>query len=271
MAYNLPAWLGEKETRILEKDRSAARILVVEDDVDVLDFVRQLLIAHQFQVILAVTGKEGLNAARDHRPDLVVLDVLLPGMNGLEVCRQIRADPMLADTPVLFLTSKGDVNDKVAGLIAGADDYLSKPFDVTELILRIRALLRRAKPKPGDEADLPDHLQVRDLRLDCRTFTATIAARPAVRLTRIQFALLHCLMSKPGEVFSAARLLQEVWGYAPGDGSQDLVRAHVRILREKIEAVPSQPGYIVTVPGLGYVIQKRQTAPLTRFASGRGH
>ena len=239
----------------MEKDRSLARILVVEDDVDISDFIREVLIAHQFQVIMAVTGKEGLNAARDHRPDLVVLDVLIPGMSGLEVCLQIRADPVLADTPVLFLTAKGGVKDKVAGLIAGADDYLSKPFDVTEFILRIRALLRRAKPKPGDEADRPDHLQVRDLRLDCKTFSATIAARDAVQLTRMQFALLHCLMSKPGEVFSAARLLQEVWGYAPGDGSPDLVRAHVRILREKIEPVPSQPAYIVTVSGLGYVIR----------------
>lgn len=214
-----------------------------------------MLIAQQFQVIMAVTGKEGLSAARLHRPDLVVLDVLMPGMNGLEVCRRIRADPMLAETPVLFLTAKGDVEDKVAGLIVGADDYLSKPFDVTEFILRIRALLRRAKPKPNDDTGLPDHLIVRDLRLDCKTFSATIAARDAVQLTRIQFALLYCLMSKPGEVFSPARLLQEVWTYPAGAGSPDLVRAHVKILRDKIEPDPSQPMYVVTVPGLGYVIR----------------
>ncbi|MEK7277547.1 MAG: response regulator transcription factor [Chloroflexota bacterium] len=252
----------------MDKDRSTVRILVIEDDVDISDFIRQVLIAHQYQAITALSGREGLNVARAQRPDLVVLDVMMPGMNGLDVCRQIRADPALADTPVLFLTSKGDVEDKVAGLIVGADDYLAKPFDVTEFILRIRALLRRAKPKPGDPGSLPDELQVRDLRLDCKTYRASNATRSEVQLTRVQFALLHCLMSRPGEVFSPARLLQEVWAYPVGAGSPELVRAHVRILREKIEPDPSRPEYIVTVPGLGYVIQKRGTAPLTSLRRG---
>ncbi len=247
----------------MEKDRSTARILVVEDEADIADFIRQVLVAHRYQAITAFTGREGLSVLRAQRPDLVVLDVVMPGMSGLDVCRQIRADPAVADTPVLFLTSKGDVEDKVAGLIVGADDYLSKPFDVTEFILRIRALLRRTAPKSGDPPGLPDDMQVRDLRLDCKTYRASNAALNAVQLTRVQFALLHCLMSRPGEVFSPARLLQEVWAYPAGAGSPELVRAHIRILREKIEPDPAKPEYIVTVPGLGYVIQKRGTAPLT--------
>lgn len=231
-----------------------AHILVVDDEDIVAGSIERTLRVHDFSVTVATSGVEGLNAARRHRPDLVVLDVLMPGMDGFEVCRQIRADPILSDLPILFLTARSKVEDKITGLRAGADDYLAKPFNVDELILRIRAILRRGVPAASASAAVPNQLQVRDLVLDCKSFTAT-SPRGTTTLTPVQFDLLYFLMSHAGDVFSPAKLLHDVWDYPFDAGSPDLVRVHVKNVREKTEPDPANPVYIITVPGHGYTIR----------------
>lgn len=235
-------------------DNIKHHVLVIDDEKIVAGSIERTLRAHDFNVAVTTSGVEGLNSARRHRPDLVVLDVLMPGMDGFEVCRQIRADPLLAEMPILFLTARGKPEDRVLGLRAGADDYLTKPFNVDELILRIRAILRRMVAKQIPAAMTSNKLNVRSLALDCESFTADNGNGP-VPLTPVQFDLLYFLMSRPGEVFSPAKLLHDVWDYPFDAGSPDLVRVHVKNLREKIEPDPANPTYITTVPGHGYTIK----------------
>jgi DNA-binding response OmpR family regulator len=186
---------------------------------------------------------------------MMVLDVMMPGMDGFEVCRQVRSDPLLGELPILFLTARGGDEDKIAGLRAGADDYLTKPFNVDELVLRIRAILRRGgSRKVGEVAPPADQILIRDLSLNCKTFTARRQG-VEIMLTPVQFDLLYFLMSHPDEVFSPTKLLHDVWDYPFDAGSPDLVRVHVKNLREKVEPNPSAPEYIVTVPGHGYCIR----------------
>jgi DNA-binding response OmpR family regulator len=229
-----------------------AHILVIDDEAMVAGSVERTLRAHDFQVTVANSGVEGLSAARRHVPDLVVLDVIMPGLDGIEVCRQLRADPLLGDVPVLFLTARSKPEDRVLGLRAGADDYLSKPFNIDELVLRILAILRRRQPAVPAEAT-PLQLVVRDLVLDCQTFMAR-SPRGEASLTPVQFDLLYFLMSHPGQVFSPAKLLHDVWNYPFDAGSPDLVRVHVKNLRDKIEVDPAHPQYVTTVTGHGYTI-----------------
>ncbi len=230
-----------------------ATILVIDDD-DIVARSVELSLRHGgFQVTVAHSGVEGLKLARREPPDLIVLDILMPGMDGYEVCRELRADPLLSDVPVLFLTAKGRDEDKIEGFRAGADDYLTKPFNVDELILRVKAILRRNQAVLREKASRPRALQVGDLSLDCRSFEVITPARK-VLLTPVQFDLLYHLMSHAGEVFSAERLLREVWDYPFDTGSPDLVRVHVRNIRERIEDDPANPVYLRTVPGHGYTI-----------------
>lgn len=230
-----------------------SHILVVDDEELVAGSIERSLRSFDFSVTVANSGVEGLNAARRHRPDLMVLDVLMPGMDGLEVCRHVRADPILADLPILFLTALSKTEDKITGLRAGADDYLTKPFSVDEFILRIRAILRRSKEAVQTDNNLPSRLAVRDLTLDCRSFTVSTPTANSP-LTPVQFDLLYFLMSHAGQVFSPTKLLRDVWDYPYDAGSPDLVRVHIKNLREKIEPNPSSPIYITTVAGHGYTI-----------------
>lgn len=230
-----------------------ATILVIDDDSIVAKSVELSLRHDGFQVSVANSGVDGLRLARRENPDLILLDILMPGMDGYKVCRELRMDPLLGEVPVLFLTAKGKDEDKIEGFRAGADDYLTKPFNIDELILRVKAILRRNQPVRQERETQPRVLQVGDLVLDCRSFEVTTPAG-TVLLTPIQFDLLYHLMSHAGEVFSAERLLREVWDYPYDTGSPDLVRVHVRNIRERIELDSSHPQYLRTVPGHGYTI-----------------
>jgi DNA-binding response OmpR family regulator len=264
-------------------------VLVIEDDEIVARTIERSLRGDEFRPVLVSSGIEGLHLARRRRPDLVILDVIMPGMDGYAVCREMRADPNLSAIPVLFLTARLRDEDKIAGFLAGGDDYLTKPFNIDELILRLRALLRRSRPvgrvvspptadaasqpsasvgravspsttvSPSDPVASPTTspppvLQVGPYILDLRSYELITPTRGKVRLTPIQFELLQHLMRHPGEIFSPGRLLDEVWDYPSNTGSADLVRVHIKNLRERIEVNPHKPTFILTVPGYGYTV-----------------
>ena len=225
------------------------RILVVDDDPEVAKSIEASLRKH-YKVFVVYSGVEAIKEARRHPPNLIVLDVLMPDMDGLETCRQLRIDPVLADIPILFLTALGRPEDRVAGFWAGADDYLTKPFSLEELQLRIKAILRRVSRPTSPPSS---KLSVRQLVLDRDSYEVTTDKKQA-KLTPIEFDLLYHLMMYPNEVFTSERLLQEVWDYPSESGSPDLVRMHIKNLRDKIEADPRKPEYILTIPRRGYTI-----------------
>ncbi|WP_030428482.1 response regulator transcription factor [Allokutzneria albata] len=226
----------------LPKAEVTGRVLVVDDDLTVRDVVRRYLELAGHRVELAGDGEQALRMAAAHEPDLVVLDLMLPGLDGLEVCRRLREHSAV---PVIMLTARGDEEDRVLGLSLGADDYVSKPFSARELALRVSSVLRRVGPRPVTAAGLSDG----SLRLD---LTARRVERDGreLTLTGREFDLLAFLMEHPGRAYSRADLLAEVWGWEFGD--QSTVTVHVRRLREKVEADPANPVRIATVWGVGY-------------------
>lgn len=263
-----------------------ANILVIEDDDIVSRTIERCLRRENYKVALASSGIEGLQLARKRTPELVILDVIMPGMDGYTVCREMRADPILANVPILFLTAKTKDEDKITGFNAGADDYLGKPFNLDELTLRVRAIIRRtklatketpvetpqksfslgslfSKSKPSSQVEkedpknaLPSYcIQIQGYVLDTKTYELTIPTHGKIRLTPIQYDLLYHLMSHPGEIFSPNRLLDEVWDYPSDTGSPDLVRVHIKNLRERVEVDPKLPSFIETIPGYGYTIR----------------
>ncbi|MDQ6874128.1 MAG: response regulator transcription factor [Actinomycetota bacterium] len=221
------------------------RVLVVDDDPMVSDVVRRYLEREGLEVEVLADGAVALERALAHPPDLVVLDLMLPGLPGLEVCRQLRER---LPVPIVMLTALGEEGDRVLGLEYGADDYVTKPFSPRELTLRVLSVLRRASAAepPADE---PATLADADLVVDVR---ARIARRKdqVLPLTVREFDLLAFLLRHPGRAFSRAELLEQVWGWTFGD--QSTVTVHVRRLREKVEADPAAPIRIVTVWGVGY-------------------
>lgn len=246
-----------------------ANILVIEDDYIVARTIERSLQSDEFNVNLASRGEKGMFLARQSPPDLVILDIIMPDMDGIEVCKAMRADPRLASIPILFLTAKVKPQDKIEGFNAGGDDYLCKPFNVDELILRVRAILRRTLPPPGTQDEQMDSeeapytpsnqaptrcLSIGSYTLDTRSFELDTPRHGKVRLTPLQYDLLYHLMTHPHETFSPARLLDEVWDYPSGKGSPDLVRVHIKTLRERIENNPRTPTFIRTVPGRGYTV-----------------
>ncbi len=235
-----------------------ATILVIDDDELVSRTLQRTLKLYDYQVMVANSGPEGLQLARRHRPDLFILDIMMPGMDGYQVCRQIRGDPLLSDLPVLFLTARGKDEDKIEGFRAGADDYLSKPFNMEELQLRVKAILRRATPMESSSAEPPTEIVAGNVRLDCRTFEVATPNGTAL-LTNVQFDLLYHLLSNVDQVFNSQQLLQDVWDYPRDTGSPELVRAHIKNLREKIEPKPSSPIYIRTIQGHGYTFASAAT------------
>jgi DNA-binding response OmpR family regulator len=223
------------------------RVLIVEDDPQVRDVVRRYLERDGLAVQVTASGTEGLELARRSRPDVILLDVMLPGLSGLEVCRILR-DVDGSDVPIIMLTALGDTDDRIAGLQTGADDYIGKPFSVKELALRVGSVLRRSRSGTGTDAS-DGALTDGDLVVDPVARTATKDGKP-LRLTTRELDLLVFLLRHPGVVHSRSDLLSQVWGWDFGDHST--VTVHVKRLRHKIEPTPAEPRRIVTVYGLGY-------------------
>lgn len=228
-----------------------ARILVVDDDIDVAETVARTLQRAGYEAVVSNRGAEALQLANERRPDLIVLDIRMPGLDGIEVCRLLRGTPSLEDVPILFLSAKSEVADRLKGLEAGADDYITKPFDLREMELRVKALLRRSRPTGG--ATTPGQVRVGGLTLDCNTYELHSPEKSAL-LTPVEYDLALFLMRHPGQVFPAKLLLQEVWGYPPGMGTTDLVRVHIKNIRDKIEPDPRRPKFLRNVPRRGYAV-----------------
>jgi two-component system response regulator MprA len=225
----------------------AVKVLVVEDDPSVRESLRRSLAFNGYQVVLAADGVDGLAALDRDRPDVVVLDVMMPRMDGLETCRRMRAAGI--DLPVLMLTARDEVSDRVAGLDAGADDYLPKPFALEELLARLRALLRRAPDTGGAD----ETLRFADLTLDRATREVTRGER-SIHLTRTEFALLEMLLMHPRRVLTREQLLEEVWGYDFPTTANSL-EVYVGYLRRKTEE-GGEPRLVHTVRGVGYVLRE---------------
>ena len=221
-------------------------ILVIEDEERILTFLRRGLIYEGYRVETASDGTAGLASARDNPPDLVILDWMLPGIDGLEVCRRLRA---ASSVPILMLTAKDAVADRVQGLDAGADDYLVKPFALDEVLARLRALLRRAKP------ETPEVLTFADLRLDTGTHQAFRGER-AIELTAKEYELLELFLQHPRQVLTREVIYDRVWGYDFG-GESNIIEVYVRYLRQKTES-EGEERLLHTVRGVGYVL--RETA-----------
>ncbi len=217
------------------------RILVVDDDASLAEMLSIVLRQEGFDSLVVARGDEAMAAFRDYRPDLVLLDLMLPGRDGLDVCKEIRAE---AGTPIVMLTAKGDTIDVVLGLESGADDYVVKPFKPKELVARIRARVRRV------DAPSAENLVIGDLAIDVAGHSVTRNAEP-VNLTPLEFDLLVCLARKPWQVFTREVLLEQVWGYRHAADTR-LVNVHVQRLRSKVEHDPENPEIVLTVRGVGY-------------------
>jgi DNA-binding response OmpR family regulator len=224
--------------------RKAERILVVDDEATIREVIRRYLERDGFEVMEAADGDTALDVVEEVEPDLVVLDLMLPGLDGLSLTRRLRE---YSAVPVIMLTAKGAVEDRIQGLELGADDYVVKPFDPKELASRVRAVLRRSK----EDAHLPGQLlELGGVNLDPNARTVTVRHEP-VSLTAKEFDLLWFFMRHPRQVFSRAQVLDHVWGY-DFYGDPSTVTVHIRRLREKIERDPSRPDLLQTVWGVGY-------------------
>ena len=223
-------------------------ILLVDDEAKLREMIRLYLEQEGFKVVEARNGREALFMARDIKPDLVILDLMMPEMNGTEFMRQYSKE---SDTPVIMLTAKVSDTDKILGLELGADDYVTKPFNVRELTARVRAVLRRGQKTSAE----PDVLRAADIELDRSSVTVKVADTP-VDLTKSEFQLLAAMMSAPGKVFSRLDLLDHVSGEAY-EGYERTIDVHIRNLRAKIEPDTKNPKYIETVYGMGYRFTKK--------------
>jgi two-component system OmpR family response regulator len=226
------------------------KILIVEDDRNLLDALKYNLRKEGYDVVTAVDGAEALYVARREKPDLIILDIMLPKMSGFEVCRTLRKE-MAA--PVLMLTAKAEETDKIVGLEIGADDYMTKPFSLRELLARVRAMLRRAKMVEMQPAHGEALLKVGDIEVDMARHQA-LKGTTTLELTPKEFDLLAFLIRNRSFVFSRDQLLERVWGY-DFTGDTRTVDVHIRWLREKIEDNPNKPKFLVTVRGVGYKLE----------------
>ncbi len=224
------------------------RILVVDDERDIVDLLTFNLEKEGFAVTQAFDGESALKAIRTERPDLVILDLMLPGLSGLDVCRQVRRDRETENLPIIMLTAKGEPLDRVVGLEIGADDYLAKPFNVRELTARLRAVLRRSA-SPAD-ADTEGVFTFQGLRVDYRSYQVSVNGK-RIDLGPTELKLLRCLTLQPGRVFTREQLLEDVWG-DEAFVEPRTVDVHISRLRGGIEKDKEKPKYILTVRGIGY-------------------
>ena len=220
------------------------RILVIEDDWAILHGLKDNLEEDSHEVITASDGETGHAMIRSENPDLVILDLMLPKLSGYEVCRKVRDDGLTV--PIIMLTARGEEADRVLGLDLGADDYVTKPFSIRELLARVRALLRRSEPKP----DQLDKLEFGDVAIDFLRFEA-VKAGEKLAMTRKEFGVIQFLATRKGEVVSRAELLTEVWGFDSFPTTRT-VDNHVASLRSKLEDNPATPMHLLTVRGIGY-------------------
>jgi len=224
-----------------------ARVLVVDDELQVLQLVGRILTSDGHEVDLALDANQAMEIVGMRSPDVIVLDIIMPGTNGFELCRAIREHSDMTHVPILFLTGAGGIENKIDGFESGGDDYVMKPFDPRELVLRVNALLR------ASERYRPPVLESGEITLYPESGTALVNG-DTVSLTPVEFDLLSYLIKHRGEIVPARKLLREVWGYPGGVGDPSLVRTHVMNLRRKIEADPTNPTLIRTVPRHGYTV-----------------
>jgi two-component system, OmpR family, response regulator MtrA len=226
----------------MEAGRSLkGKVLIVDDDAALAEMLTIVLRNEGFEPVVCPTGDRALALLREHRPELVLLDLMLPGKDGIDVCREIRAE---SGVPIVMLTAKNDTVDVVLGLESGADDYIVKPFKPKELVARIRARMRRY------DEPAPETLKIGDLTIDVAGHTVRRDAT-TINLTPLEFDLLVCLARKPWQVFTREVLLEQVWGYRHAADTR-LVNVHVQRLRAKVETDPEQPEIVLTVRGVGY-------------------
>jgi len=222
------------------------RILVVDDDVKTVQLVKLYLDRDGYRVLTAYDGIEALRLAREGHPDLIVLDLMLPGIDGLEICRTLRNE---SDVPIIMLTARVTDQDKLAGLDLGADDYVTKPFSPRELAARVRTVLRRL---PGERG--PSEIEYGDLTINFLKHEASLSGR-VLNLTEVEFKLLGMFVREPGRVFSRAQLIEKALGY-DFDGFDRTIDVHILHLRRKVESDPQKPRYIMTVYGAGYKLSE---------------
>src|SRR5215470_11328222 len=222
------------------------KVLIVEDETDLVKLLKYNLEKEGFKVNYATDGTVALAEARRDPPDLVILDLMLPGLDGLEVCRQLRRNEKFVRTPVLILSARSEEADRVVGLEVGADDYVTKPFSTREVVARVRALLRRHEPTQPPRLKL----QRGELVIDPTAHNVSVAGRP-VELSALEFRLLHYMALHPGMVFSREQLLDSVWGNDRTVTPRS-VDVYIRRIREKVEPRPQQPAFVQTVHGVGY-------------------
>lgn len=219
------------------------RILIVDDEVDIRRFLRASLKLYQYEILEAANGKEAIEAVDNHRPDLIILDLGLPDIDGVEVTRQVR---LTGRIPIIILSVRNSENEKIEALDAGADDYLTKPFGMGELLARVRVVLRRSEPQVTSNT-----LAYRDLVLDLSRHRFTLREKE-ITLTPTEFDILTVLMQNAGVVVTHHQLIQQVWGPAYEEDSGRLIRVNISNLRRKLEADPNRPTYILTELGVGY-------------------
>ena len=241
----------DSQLQALEANQPLPLVLVIDDEENIIDLIKLGLKYEGFKVEAASDGEEGIATAQRTNPVFIILDWMLPDMDGLEVCRRLRTNPTTQDIPILLLTAKDAVVNRVEGLNTGADDYLTKPFSFEELVARIRAILRRLNNSAT--AEKSHILQISDLQLDTATHEVIRAGR-LIDLTVTEYNLLHLFMSHPGQVLDRQTILNQVWGY-DFLGETNIIEVYVRYLREKIEDSPGSPRFIQTIRGVGYIMK----------------
>lgn len=225
------------------------KILIIEDNSDISHLIKVNLLSKNIEIDCAFEGESGLKLATDNHYQLIILDLMLPKLDGMDVCRQLRDQKNF--TPILMLTAKNSELDRVLGLEVGADDYLTKPFSIPELLARVNALIRRSEHyQQSLTTDTSDILQFAELKIDPRSRQVTLQQQ-AIDLTAKEFDLLLFFASNPGHVYSREHLLTQIWGYGH-DGYEHTVNSHINRLRSKIEHDPAHPNYVMTVWGVGY-------------------